>query len=250
MRSWKLGSICAAILLAVSISTVAIAQGGGGGGRGFGGQGRGGFGGGFGGAPTLSNLPLPYMKAALSLTDDQNTKIQAVQEKVRTDMQALRQPDASGQRPDRATMMAKMKDINDQAAKDIEAVLTEAQTKKVALVLKEAGSYSAVGIRLEVVPDLKLTADQKAKLATIAADATKAQEATQKDIADARAAQDQQKMQEIFQTMQTARTATHEKALAVLTDDQKAIITKYDQDHPRPQRGGQRPGAGGGNGNA
>jgi hypothetical protein len=232
--------MCAAVLLTATINTSALAQGGGGGGQ------RGGGGRGFGGPPTVSNLPLPYLAFALNLNDDQKTKIQAVQEKVRTDSRAARQPDASGQRPDRAAVQAKMKEINDQAKSDIEAILTDTQKRKVDGAIKEAGTFNTVGIRLEVVPDLKLTAEQKTKLTDIAETATKEMQPIMKDMADARQAQDQQKMQEAGQAMQAARKATQDKALAVLNDDQKATIEKYDKEHPIQRRGPGGAGAGAG----
>jgi len=251
MRGWKLGWICAAILLAATINTGAFAQagGGGGGGRGFG-QGRGGFGGGFGGPASLATTPVPYLAWALNLTDDQKTKIQAVQDKVRTDMRAAFQPDASGQRPDPATAQAKMKEVQDQAKTDIEAVLTDTQKKKTESVLKEAGTYNSVGLPLGAVPDLKLIADQKTKLADIGAAVAKEQQATMKEMQDARQNQDQQKMQELFTSMQASRKATQEKVQAILNDEQKAALDKYVKDHPQPQRGRGGPGGPGGGGGA
>jgi len=247
MRGWKLGWICAAILLAVTINTSAFAQGqppgGGGGGRGFG---RGGF----GGQPSLATTPVPYLAWALNHNDDQKTKIQAVQDKVRTDMRAAFQPDASGQRPDPATAQAKMKEVQDQAKTDIEAVLTDTQKKKTESVLKEAGTYNSVGLPLGAVPDLKLTADQKTKLADIGAAVAKEQQATMKEMQDARQNQDQQKMQELFTSMQSSRKATQEKVQAILNDEQKAALDKYVKDHPQPQRGRGGPGGPGGGGGA
>ena len=201
---------------------------------GGGGQGRGGYG---GGAPTLANLPMPYLTAMLGLKDDQVTKIQAIQDKVRTDMQDLRKPDANGQRPDRATLQPKIKDLNEQAKKDIESVLTADQIKKSESALKSAGVYNSVSIPLAVVADLKLTPAEDEKLATIAAEATKADAATQKDMAEARSSNDQQKMQDLMQARQASRKATADKALAVLTEEQKTMLAKYQKDHPAPVRG-------------
>lgn len=241
MQTLKLVGIGTALLLAVALSSGAMAQGAGaqapggqagGGGRG-GGQGRGGG----GAAPTLSTLPVAYLATALSLTDEQKTKITAIQDKVRTDMADLRKPDANGQRPNRAETQPKVTALNDQAKKDIEAVLTPAQTKMAGKVLKSAGVYTAVGIPLQVVADLKLTHDEDSKLAEIVDAAMKDQEATQKSMAEARAAQDQTKMTELRKTMQDARQATQDKGMAVLTDDQKAMIAQYVKDHPRGNRG-------------
>jgi hypothetical protein len=201
-----------------------------------GGQGRGGY----NAAPTLANMPVAYMTMALGLKDEQKTKIQAIQDKVRTDMQDLRKPDENGQRPDRATLQPKITALNDQAKKDIEALLTPEQLKKSATLVKTAGIYNSAGIPLGVVADLKLTADQDAKLAAIAADADKANVTMQKDMADAQG--DQQKTDDLRQARQTARKATQDKALAVMTDAQKTMLTQYQKDHP-----GGRGGNGGGN---
>lgn len=201
-----------------------------------GGQGRGGY----NAAPTLANMPIAYMTMALGLKDEQKTKIQAIQDKVRTDMQDLRKPDENGQRPDRATLQPKITALNDQAKKDIEALLTPEQLKKSATLIKTAGIYNSVGIPLGVVADLKLTADQDTKIAAIAADAQKADVTMQKDMADAQG--DDQKTQDLRQARQAARKATQDKALAVLTDAQKTMLTQYQKDHP-----GGRGGNGGGN---
>ena len=200
-----------------------------------GGQGRGGYG---GGAPTLANLPVPYLTMTLGLKDDQKTKIQAIQDKVRTDMQDLRKPDENGQRPDRATLQPKIKALNDQAKKDIEAVLTAEQIKKEDSALKSAGVYNSVGIPLAVVADLKLTADEETKLAAVAEEATKADAASQKEMADAQG--DQQKTQDLRTARQAARKATSDKAMALLTEAQKTRITTYQKEHPAGNRGGNR----------
>jgi Spy/CpxP family protein refolding chaperone len=243
MKTFKLVGIGAALLLTVAISSTALAQGAGqaggarsGGARG-GGQGRGGGG---GAAPTLSNLPLPYLASTLNLTDDQKTKIEAIQAKVRTDTADLRKPDASGQRPNRAELQPKIAALNDQAKKDIEAVLTPAQAKAADKALTSARVYSAVGIPLPVVADLKLTSAEDAKLAAIIDESTKEQAPAVKALADARTAGDQAKVQELGQTMQTSRQATRDKAMAVLTEEQKATLAQYQKDHPRGNRGARQ----------
>ena len=202
-----------------------------------GGQGRGGQGRGYGNAPpTLATLPIAYLSATLELKDEQKTKIQAIQDKVQTDLQDLRKPDADGNRPSRATLQPKMKEINDQAKKDIEAVLNPEQLKKSETVVKTAGIYNSVSIPLGVVADLKLTSEEDTKLAAIAADAAKDDATLQKDIADAQG--DQQKMQDLRKARMDARKVTQDKALAVLTETQKATLTKYQKDHPAGNRGG------------
>lgn len=251
MRFGKIGLTVVSLALTGVLASTAMAQApggaGGGGGRGQG-RGGGGFGqgrgGGFGGTPSLSNLPVPFIAWALTLTDDQKTKIEAIQMKLQTDSRAARQPDASGQRPDRTAMQAKMTELNDGAKKDIEAVLTPAQQKKEASVIQAAEIYNNVRFPLPVVPDLKLTADENAKIAPIAGDAKKARDTAMKAFQDAQAAGNQPDPT-TFQTMQTAMTTAHDKAVAVLTDDQKKTLTDYEKAHPQRGFG---PGGGGGNG--
>ena len=244
MQTLKRFGIGTALLLAASLGFSALAQGAGAqaaaagqqGGGGRGGQGRGGQ----GGPPSLVTMPMAYLVTALTLTDDQKTKVQAIQDKVRTDMQELRKPDANGQRPNRAELQPKIMALNDQAKKDIEAVLTPAQLKMSVKALKSAMVYNTVGIPLPVLADLKLTHEEETKLADIVEAATKEQEPTVKALTEARTAGDQAKVTEINQTMQASRQATREKAMAVLTEEQKATLAQYQKDHPR---GGARPAA-------
>ena len=84
--------------------------------------------------------------------------------------------------------------------------------------------------------DLKLTSEEDAKLAAIAADSAKDDATAQKDMADAQG--DQQKMQDLRTARQAARKVTQDKAMAVLTETQKTMLTKYQKDHPAGNRGG------------
>jgi precorrin-4 methylase len=174
---------------------------------------------------------------ALNLNANQKTRIQAIQDKARTDMQAMRQPDASGQRPDRATIAPKIQALNDQTKKAVEAVLTAGQRKQEASVVKQAGIYNRAGIPLAVVPTIKLTSAQSARLDGIETQSATEQQAVVQKL--------QAEIQKLQAQMEASRKTTHDKAMAVLTGSQKAAIEKYQAAHPRPQRGGGRgPGAG------
>jgi Spy/CpxP family protein refolding chaperone len=248
MNKFRKGSIVAiAAVAALTMGLSSYAQQapggapGGGGGGGFR-QGRQGGRGGFG-QPTLTSVPAAVLADGLKLTAVQKAKIQAIQDQARKDTQALRP--AQGQQPDFQEMRQKMQALNEETNKSIEGVLTPDQLKAAPAFLKSVGGYRTVGIPLEVLPDLKLTADQKTKIAAIA-------DAAQKQLQD-----EMQKMRAAgggqpggggggggFQAIQDLMKANGDKAAAVLTSGQKAILDKYKADHP--QRGFGGPGGGGG----
>jgi hypothetical protein len=248
MRISKMSLIGAAVVLGSCVAVGALAQAQPGGGRQGRGQGRGGFGQGrFGGGQmTLLNVPMDLLVKELKLTDDQKTAITAVQTKERADLQALRQPPADGSQPDRQAMCTKMTEIQQKAAKDAEAVLKDDQKTDATALLKNLQALQAVRIPYQTYGDLKLTAEQKTKLAALAADITKDRAAKQKELVEAQQAGDQAKVREIFTAMR-GNGQPDEKATAILTADQKEVVTKYIKDHPAPAGGGRRfgPGAGG-----
>jgi len=211
-------------------------------------QGRGGRGG-FGlgarfGQLTLVNVPADVLATELKLTDEQKTAIAAVRTKMRTDMQAAFQPSADGTRPDRQAMTAKMTEINDKTTKDIDAILKDDQKAQSVALVKNLQSLVTLRVPLQTYSDLKLTADQKTKLAAAAAEVAKDRTAKQAEVAAARQAGDQAKAQELQRAM-FGNGQPDDKALAILTADQKEIVTKYIKDNPQRGRrpGGRRPGA-------
>jgi hypothetical protein len=173
--------------------------------------------------------------------------------KVQTDTQALMQPGADGQRPNFQELLPKMQEIQQKGAKDAEAILKDDQKPAATALLKDLTALQSVRIPIATYSDLKLTADQKTKLAAVSADITKDRAAKMQEMQAARQAGDQAKMQEIMQSMR-GNGQPDEKALAVLTADQKDFVTKYIKDHPAGPGGpgGRRfgPGAGAGAGAA
>ncbi|MCW3055707.1 MAG: hypothetical protein JWN14_4877 [Chthonomonadales bacterium] len=245
MKFGKIGLMCASLFLLSAVAATSFAQGNGavaaggarrqrqGGGQGQRGQ--------RGGNP-LVTMPLSVMDSYLKLTADQKTKITAIQTQYKTDAKAFTPaPVAPGEMPDRQAqqeMRTKQREASTKADTDIKAVLTEDQTKLIPDMNKELGSYTAVNIPVGVLPDLKLTADQKTKITTIAADSQKEMQAKFQE-AQANGGQvDQAAMQEM-------RKASSDKVTAVLTDTQKTTLADYRKAHPTPQFGG-RGGAGGG----
>lgn len=178
-----------------------------------------------GGRVTLATLPIAQLKSALKLSDEQASKIDAIQKKGNADSRALRQP---GQ-PPTPEIQQQMRDLSTKVNKDVEEVLTDDQKKKVAPLLKELGGYSLVGIPLTALDALKLTDDQKKKIAEIS-------EKAQKDIAALAPEDRRTKGREI-------RTTSREEAAKLLTDDQKKEIEKAQQASQQRRRnaGGNTP---------
>ncbi len=253
MKKASIVAIAAVAALTMGLSSFAqqapgAAPGGGGGGR----QGRQGGGRGFGGPATLSAVPAAVLADGLKLSAVQKAKIQAIQDQSRKDMQALRP--APGAQVDRQEMMQKFQALNEETNKSIEGVLTPDQLKASVAFLKSVSAYRTVGIPLEVLPDLKLTADQKTKIAAIA------------DVAQKQLQDEMQKLRAAggngggggggFQAIQELMKANGDKAAAVLTPAQKSTLDKYKADHPQGRGfggpgggGGRRQGAPGGGGN-
>ena len=246
MQRKYFGWLCgAALLAAVSVPSLAQApQGGGqapGGARG--GQRR------FGMRPlTVADIPVSILNKELKLTDEQKTKISDIHDKLTAQVKEnTPAPPAAGEQPDFQKMRdarQKINELNTQATKDIEAVLTDDQKAKLPDLFKGLQVYRSAGIPLEIVNDIKLTDDQKKKITDITDENQKAVAAKFQE------AQNGGDRQAVMTAIQQMQKDTQEKIKAVLTDDQKKTLEKYLKDHPQPPTGfggfgGRRPGAGG-----
>lgn len=121
-------------------------------------------------------------------------------------------------------ILQKRAEAGRKASGEIEASLTSAQKAKVPAMMAELNSLMAGGIPLQALPELKLTADQKKKIARIGSDTRKQMQAVNGDFS---------KFREINQ-------AARGKTNAVLSPAQQAIVEKN-----RPRRGGPGGGPGG-----
>jgi len=255
MRVSKLGWLGAAVVLSSCIAAGAMAQDAagqppaGGRQRRGGGQGRGGFQGRFGaggGQLLLVNLPVDFLVKELKLTDEQKTSVTEVQTKYRADLQALRQPAADGAQPDFQAMRTKMTELGQKSAKDIDAILKDDQKTQATAMVKNLQMLQTLRIPYQTLDDLKLTDEQKTKLAAIAADVTKERTAKQAEIRAAQQSGDTAKAQELQQAFFASAFGgkPDEKAMAVLTADQKDVIDKWQKANPQRGGGRRRPGAG------
>jgi hypothetical protein len=246
MRISKFGLIGAAVVLGSCVTIGALAQAGAGqpppGGARRGGFGQGRFGA-LGGVTLVSVSP-DVLAKELKLTDEQKTAIAAAQMKYQTDLRATFQRPADGSQPDRQAMQAKQRELSTQATKDIETVLKDDQKTDATALLKNLQALQTLRIPYQTYSDLKLTGEQRTKLTAMAADATKDRAAKRAELQAAQQAGDQAKVQEIIQSMGGFGGPPDEKTMAVLTADQKDVVTKYIKDHPaRGRRPGFGPGA-------
>ncbi len=194
--------ICAAALLA----SAAFAQGGQGG-RGFGRM--------MGADPTGTFLlQRPDVQKDLNITDDQKTKLQALQEKARSDMTEIRQ-NANG---DPQAMRDGMMKYMAQMQKDVAAVLTKDQATRLKEInIQLAGTTAATFP--DVQKDLGLSADQIAKIKDLQ---SKQQEA---NMALFQKVRDQEITREEMQASMKKNTDTFNAEVGkILTDDQKAKL--------------------------
>ena len=224
-------------------------------------QGPGGFGGGPGGPmgrmpgmqpANVLTTPIEALQVGLTLSADQKTKIVALQEASRKLQESLRpQFPQGGERPSQEEMQAlftkmregraKMDEENAKAEKEIMALLTTEQKAALPAFLKEVENWNALGLPLPLYATLKLSDDQKTKINELG---RQTRGSLQTRISNAQAAGgDPRTMRDSIQKLMES---AHTKALAFLTEEQKAMVEKWDKDHPRPQRGpGGRGGFGG-----
>ena len=214
------------------------------------GNGGGGFGGGFGGQRGggmmqmgLSSLPVDVLVKGLKLSDDQKTKVDDVQKKIREAQRAAfgggNNPfgggAGGGNRPDPAQlqeMMTKMQEERKKNDAQVEAVLTDDQKKALPAFLKDVQTFQTAQLPLALIGDLKLTEDQKTKMAAVVKQVqTISQEKRQE-------AMDNQDFQALREIMTQTQTALKDKTRALLTADQKAMVEKYEKENPNQGFGG------------
>jgi hypothetical protein len=195
------------------------------------------------------------VRSELKVTDDQNSKIREAGEEVRTGLQppdvdfgSLRDASDEERQAARTKMQEYMAKVDKEMRAKLAGILDETQMKRLqGLWAQRAGAVEALNNE-EIAKDLKLTDEQKTTLKT---------------------QQDEQRAQRFGggrgrgeggggggggaegfrERMEQARKASDEKALAVLTDEQKAqfdTIKGAKFDFPPPQFGGGRGGDGGG----
>jgi Spy/CpxP family protein refolding chaperone len=222
----------------------------------------------FGGPRQASvvDMPISMLRAGLDLSAEQTAKIASIQEQFQRQRQTqFRRPGAAGGPQGRAggqgaeqggpgrpggpdgpdgrpggpggpppggpggPAMNGMSNQNKQAGDRIMAVLTATQKQALPGLLKELDTLRGAGIPAETYGDLKLTADQKTRLAAVA---RKSQQQMRQDMDKARQGNDFAAMRD---TMQQSRQKTREQVMSILTAEQHKVLEQFRKDHPRPQ---------------
>jgi hypothetical protein len=163
-------------LIAV-MATSAGAQGQGRQGRG--GQGRtsgfGGFGGrGGGGVPSLSSLvQVEEVQKEIEMSEDQVKEYGSARQEVSDDIRGLERPDREASQEDREKFMAKVTKIQTRLDTEIQDVLLPHQTDRLWELYVQQNKSNALDHPV-IAKKLKITADQKKKLAKINEEMTEA----------------------------------------------------------------------------
>lgn len=256
MRTMKHRGLFVAALL-VCAALVSAQGGGGGQGRGQGG-GRG-FGGGFGqfgrGGGSEMNLAMRKdVQADLGVTEDQKKKLEELQTKQR---EAMRGQGGGGRGQggngggqgaggfDREAMMKRMEEMRAQQKKDLAAILSADQMKRLdeisiqlrgSSALTDAAVQKSLGLSTEQTTKIKTLQDQQQEANMALFEKVRNQEVTR---------------EEMQATMEKNTKKMDELLLGVLTEDQKTKFKAlggkpFKADPNENQRGGGRRGGGGG----
>ncbi|MGV3618257.1 MAG: hypothetical protein ACO1SV_23260 [Fimbriimonas sp.] len=148
------------IILTVGIIAVvgsAFAQGGGGGQR------RGMMGGQMGRGGPAQLLQREEVQTELKLTDDQKTKLSGLQDKMRDKMREMFAGGGGGERPDPTKMREAFTKVNEEIQKEVDAILTPEQQKRLKELSVQRAGNGAVMIP-SVAKDLGITDEQKTKI--------------------------------------------------------------------------------------
>jgi hypothetical protein len=241
VRSMRFASIGFVVLGMLVLCSAAMAQPG---------MGMGMFG---GGQAALSGqygrlLNSPTVQKDLEIVDEQKTKITAANEKMMSSMRDAfsgMQPPSPDMTPEERQksmeeMQKKMQPVQDEYKKALEGILLPNQLKRLKEVALQVAGTSALNDK-QVQEDLKLSADQVAKIKTINDDMSK----KRRDLFT-QAAGD---FQSIRPKMQELTQETDKQLMAVLTDAQKDSLEKMKGQKleiPADEMGGR--GFGGGRG--
>lgn len=202
------------VACAVLLSGAAMAQGGGGG-RG-GGQ-RMMMGMGMGDSSGIMLLQRPDVQKDLALTDDQKSKLTAMQDKIRDDMRARFQ-NGGGGRPDRETMQKVMKEVMDNVKKEATKILTKEQVTRLREINIQLAGNGAI-LWEDVQKDLGLSSDQTAKIKDLQTKQNDANSALRQK------AQDQEiTFEELQESMKKNNDMMNVELGKILKDDQKAKL--------------------------
>lgn len=231
----KLGQRIFVLVALLSCVAVAAAQGGGGQG---GGQGRGGQRGGRGGFASELGLAMRAdVQKELAITDDEKTKLNELSQKSRP--QRGSGNTGAGQTTDPAERMKQAAERRAQQHKDVAAILTDSQMKRLGELVLQRQGFSALG-QEDVQTALKLSADQVQKVKDLLAKEREAGQALRQRRTDGTMTQE-----EIQAATKKNTDTTNAELAKVLTSDQAA---KFKEMQGKPFTFDTTTGRGGGGG--
>lgn len=269
------GAAAVVLTLALAAAPASAQRGGGGGGGRQGGFAGGGQQRMARPSVTLAEAPVSAMTPYFGLTAEQATRIEEIQkaarEQVRTAFSDLRNPpDAAGgnangaaapqfNRQNREQMrteiqarVQKVQEDREKTDREVRLVLTVDQRGQIASFLRYLELFRQVGLPPELIKALDLTTVQKTKLIALIdeADASRQQQmqqmiATMRQNGGGRqrggnqngAPADGAAMGEnIREAMRTSRLDIREKALALLTPEQRTMVEAWEKQNPRTQQ--------------
>ena len=217
-RSMRFASIVLALLAASILCTAAYAQPG---------MGFGMFG---GGQASVSQqygrlIMMPSVQKELEIVDDQKSKLSDASQSMRDSMQDVfsgMQPPTQDMTPEERQksmdeMQKKMQPVQEKYQKAVESILLPNQVKRLKEIALQVAGTQALNDK-KVQEELKLSADQVAKIKKINEDMAKKMQSLFAD-----AAGDFQSLQP---KMQELNQATEKLLVAALTDAQKASLEK------------------------
>lgn len=169
---------------------------------------------------STAEVPMPLLDSVVTLTAEQKDKLKPIYEKYATEVKALAPAGArKAGEPADPTVRQKRTELQRTTATQIEAVLTTDQLKKLKQATPQITAARSAGLPLPVLVDLKLTEEQRKQIADIVkgvADQLKGMPA------DERKARSKELQRE-------GRT----KVEAMLTAEQKEVITKFQKSRRR-----------------
>ncbi len=164
-------------------------------------------------------IPFETLQPSVQMTPDQSVKIKPLYDKLDADTAALR---AAAKTPEeRNALNDKIRAMQTEANKQINAILDQAQRKKADGLMFEMVEMLSVGVSPQMLRDMKLTPDQRVAILGIVADV----QAKTKGIPPA---ERKAKFPPIIE-------AERARIPALLTPAQNAIFDKYDA-QGRPKR--------------
>jgi Spy/CpxP family protein refolding chaperone len=165
---------------------------------------------------------MDQVQKELKLTEEQIGKVKAVSEKLRAEMSS--QFAAAREIEDRAKRRAKTDELRDQldrnAREQLGDTLSQEQMRRLFQIRMQVRPVVESLARQRVAERLKLTDDQKKKVADINKDT----QAKQSELFAALRGASDERRTELFQKLRQARADADQQALAVLTAEQKTAF--------------------------